>query len=48
MEHLDCELRAGSMICLPVGSVYELYLREPGEYPLLMVVDFDLTQTDNH
>lgn len=36
------------MICLPVGSVYELYLREPGEYPLRMVVDFDLTQTDNH
>lgn len=48
MENFDCELCAGSMIYLPVGSVYELYQQSPGEYPLLMVVNFDLTQAENN
>ncbi len=45
----DIRLPKGSLIHLPSGSVYELYLPKGHEsdYPLLAVVDFDLTQCDN-
>jgi len=44
----DMHLPKGSLIHIPAGSVYELYLPSgQDELPLLAVVDFDLTQSDN-
>jgi len=45
----DMYLPKGSLIHLPSGSVYELYLPNghETEHPMLAVVDFDLTQEYN-